>query len=71
MDTRDPTGMVKDPKSSLVMADGTGIIAKDQRTQEGQHSCPQIPERVSYGKEIELNLSKEHCQGFLSWQPRG
>lgn len=32
---RDATRMAKDLKPSLVMADGTGIVDRDQETQEG------------------------------------
>ena len=40
----------------LVMVDGNGVIDRDQKTAERQHSCPQIPERLSYRKHVELIL---------------
>ena len=38
------------------MVDGNGVIDRDQKTAERQHSCPQIPERLSYRKHVELIL---------------
>lgn len=53
------------PNPSLVPSnDGTGIVDRNQKTQEGWHSYPQILER--HKKDVGLILSKEHSQGFLS-----
>lgn len=60
----DATRMVKEFKPSLLITDGIGIVDRDQKTQERWHSCPQILEK--HRKYVELVLSKEHSQGFLS-----
>lgn len=61
--------MVRGPKPSLVMVDGNGVIDGDQKTEERQHSCPQIPARLSYRKDVEcilLNLYQRNAVKVFS-----
>lgn len=66
---RDAAGMVKDPKPSLVQTDGTEIAEEDQKTQEGQHSCFQIPENLSYIKLLNLFCQKSTAKVFSVCNP--
>lgn len=66
---RDATRMAKDIKPSLVMADGTGIVDRDQETQEGWRGVLKYLKGCRIEKMVSL-FCQRSSQAFLSLQCR-